>query len=106
MLKKRTIRSLAKQGRRVYVFTESEGLCREFLAIAEHEGFIFSDGVKPTEKHSSDVFAINSDNTISYVGIIGRMSIGSNLKETGGIEIMKVDYKRYISGDEYFYWNS
>lgn len=94
MSEKRTIRNLTGQGKKVYVFTGSEKVCREFLTLAEKEGFTFGDGVKPTEKHTSDVFAVSADGTISYVGIIGRTAIGSKVKETGDKEIVKVDFER------------
>ena len=76
----------------------------EFLTLVGNEGFTFGDGVKPTEKHSSDVFAVNDNKTISYVGIVGRTAIGSKVNETGGKEIVKVDFERYISGDDDYNW--
>ena len=81
------------------MFTGSKKVCREFLTLAENEGFTFGDGVKPTEKHSSDVFVVNYNGTISYVGIVGRTAIGSKVKETGSKGIVKVDFEKYISGD-------
>ena len=104
MSEKRTIRNLTGQGKKVYVFIGSEKVCREFLTLAGNEGFTFGDGVKPTEKHSSDVFAVNDNGTISYVGIVGRTAIGSKVKETGGKEIVKVDFDKYISGDDDYNW--
>ena len=97
MSEKRTIRGLTEQGKKVYVFTGSEKLCRDFLSLAEQEGFTFGDGVKPTKKHSSDIFAVNSDGTISYVGTIGRTAIGSNA-------IFTVDFEKYISGFDSYVW--
>ena len=104
MSEKRTIRNLTGQGKKVYVFIGSEKVCREFLTLAENEGFTFGDGIKLTEKHSSDVFAVSDDGTISYVGIVGRTAIGSKVKETGGKEIVKVDFDKYISGDDDYNW--
>ena len=104
MSEKRTIRNLTGQGKKVYVFAGSEKVCREFLTLVGNEGFTFGDGVKPTEKHSSDVFAVNDNKTISYVGIVGRTAIGSKVNETGGKEIVKVDFERYISGDDDYNW--
>ena len=97
---KKTIRNLTGQGKKVYVFIGSEKVCREFLTLEENEGFTFGDGVKPTEKHSSDVFTVSDDGTISDVGIVGRTAIGSKVKETGDKEIVEVDFERYISGDD------
>ena len=79
MSEKRTIRNLIGQGKKVYVFIGSEKVCREFLTLVGNEGFTFGDGVKPTEKHSSDVFAVNDKRTICYVGIVGRTAIGSKV---------------------------
>ena len=102
MSDKRTIRNLVEQNKKVYVFTKSEESCRAFLALAETECFIFGDGVKPTDKHSSDIFAVNKDGTISYVGIVGRIAIGSKVTEIEGKKLLKVDFEKYIQGSKEF----
>lgn len=36
--------------------------------------------------------------TISYVGFIERMALGSHAKKIGGKETLKVDFEKYIAG--------
>ena len=62
------------------------------------EYFIFSDGMKPTKKQSSDVFAVNFDRTISYFRIVGRIAIDSNETKIKGKEVLKVNFEKYIEG--------
>ena len=102
MSDKRTIRNLVEQNKKVYVFTKSEESCRAFLALAETEGFTFDDGVKPTDKHSSDVFSVSADGRISYVGIVGRIAIGSKVTDIEGKKLLKVDFEKYIQGSKEF----
>ena len=68
------------------------------LVLAEQEGFTFGNGIKPTKKNSSDIFSINSHGTISYVGFIERMALGSHAKKIGGKETLKIDFEKYIAG--------
>ena len=58
----------------VYVHLSDHETARRFLEDAENQGFVFSDGAKPTEKHTSNFFAAHSDMTINYIGIVGRMA--------------------------------
>ena len=61
-----TIKQLSQMDGRVYVFFKTEALCQQFLSQAEQEGFTFQDGAKPTERHTSDIIAVNNDFTINY----------------------------------------
>ena len=58
----------------VYVHLSDSKAAKQFLIDAENQGFVFSDGVKPTEKHISDFFSVHSDMTINYIGAIGRIA--------------------------------
>ena len=91
-----TIKQLAKMDGRVYVFFKTDELCREFLFQAEQEGFTFQDGAKPTERHTSDIIAVNNDFTINYVGSVGHVAFGSNVKRIGENNLIRIDYKEYI----------
>lgn len=83
----KTIKQLASMGEHVYVHLKDKETARCFLRQAETEGFTFGDGVKPTDRHWSDLYAIHSDGTLNYVGSVGRMQYGS------GVEgIVKVEY--------------
>lgn len=46
----------------------------EFLRDAENCGIVFSDGARPTEKETSDFFAVHPDMTMNYVGTNGRIA--------------------------------
>lgn len=91
------IRKLAAQDGRVYVYLADEATGRQFLEQAEQEGFTFCDGVKPTQRHWSDLMAVNRDGTINYVGTSGRIAWSNGAKTTGGETLIRVDYRRYLS---------
>nr|WP_316624304.1 hypothetical protein [uncultured Ruminococcus sp.] len=88
----KTIKELASMGERVYVFLKDEETAQRFLHDAESEGFSFGDGVKPTDRHWSDLYAIHSDGTLNYVGSIGRIEFGS-----GSDSIVQVDYESIVT---------
>ena len=73
----KTIKELASMGERVYVHLKDEETTVRFLRQAESERFIFGDGVKPTDRHWSDLYAIHQDSTLNYIGINGRIHYGS-----------------------------
>lgn len=69
----KTIKGLVKTKEKMYVYLESKELAEKFLIQAEAEGFTFGDGVKPTERHTSNLFTVYGDMTISYVGTVGHI---------------------------------
>ena len=101
----KTIKELAKKNGRVYVYLANVELGTKFLEQAEAEGFTFGDGVKPTKRHYSEIIAINHDNTINYVGTIGRIAFSSGAKSIGDEELIKVDYQKYIDGAEDYHYH-
>lgn len=93
----KTIRELADLNGRVYVYLADEAIGRQFLEQAEQEGFTFGDGVKPTQRHWSDLIAVNHDGTINYVGTNGRIAWSGGAKTVGDEALIRVDYRRYLS---------
>lgn len=87
----KTIKELASVGEHVYVYLKDEETAQRFLHDAETEGFTFGDGVKPTDRHWSDLYAIHSDGTLNYVGSIGRIEYGS-----GAESVVQVDYSQIL----------
>lgn len=73
MLLMKTIKESANMGERVYVHLKDEETALRFLREAESEGFTFGDGMKPTDRHWSDLYAIHPDGTLNYVGTVGRI---------------------------------
>ena len=69
----KTIKELVSMGERVYVHLKDEETAMSFLRQAESEGFTFGDGVSPTNRHWSDLYAIHPDDTLNYVGSVGRI---------------------------------
>lgn len=94
----RIVSELLNQNGRVYVYMSSEEICNRFLHDAEKEGFIFCDGVKPTERESTDIYALNQNRTINYVGFIGHIAFQS-AKKIGNQKLVKIDYEKYIAAD-------
>ena len=84
----KTIKELASMGERVYVHMKDQATAMRFLQQAEAEGFTFGDGVHPTERHWSDLYAIHQDGMLNYVGAIGRIEYGS-----GSDSVVRIDYE-------------
>ena len=91
----KTIRELANLNGRVYVFLVDEVIGRQFLEQAEQEGFTFGDGVKPTQRHWSNLMAVNHDGTINYVGTNGRIAWSSGVNTVGAEKLIRADFRRY-----------
>ena len=95
----RTVSNLLNHEGRIYVYMSGKNITNLFLKHAEEEGFTFGDGVKPTERESDDLYALNSDWTINYVGYIGHMAFRS-VTQIGSQPLIRIDYGKYISGSE------
>ena len=95
---KRTIAELMNLPGRVYVYLEDEETAEEFFALAEEEGFLFEDGAKPSEKQKDCIIAVNKNHTLNYVGFAGHAAFGSGAKTVGDEPLIRVDFRRYISG--------
>ena len=87
----KTIKELANMGDRVYVHLNDEETAMRFLRQAESEGFTFGDGVKPTDRHWSDLYAIHPDSTLNYVGSVGRIEYAS-----GADSCVRVEYQELL----------
>lgn len=88
----KTIKELASMGERVYVHLKDEETAMRFLCQAESEGFTFGDGVSPTDRHWSDLYAIHPDGTLNYVGTNGRILFSSNLND-----LLRIEYADLIT---------
>lgn len=95
----RTIKELANKNGRVYVYLGDVETGNRFMAQAENEGFTFADGAKPTERCYAEIMAVNHDITINFVGTNGRIAFGSGTKTIGDEELIRIDFKKYIDGD-------
>ena len=84
----KTIKELANMGERVYVHLKDEETAMSFLRQAESEGFTLGDGVRPTDRHWSDLYAIHPDGTLNYVGTVGRIEYTS---DTDGV--VRIEYE-------------
>lgn len=95
----KTIRSLFdeynEKEHRIYLHFKTEELCKAFLRQAENEGFTFCDGVKPTERETDSILAVNGDKTINYVGFIGHIAF-AGAEKVGGKKLVKLDYERML----------
>ncbi|MEE3492946.1 hypothetical protein [Ruminococcus sp.] len=87
----KTIKELASTGERVYVHLKDEETAMSFLRQAESEGFTFGDGVSPTNRHCSDLYAIHPDGTLNYVGSVGRIEYAS-----GADSCVRVEYQEML----------
>ena len=78
-----------------FVFFRTPDLCERFMRAAEDEGFTFGDGVLPTQRDTTDIFAIHKDKTIAYVGSVGHMAFQAKAR-------VCVDFEKYCNGDPDF----
>lgn len=89
----KTLKSIVTNAAKVvYVYAEDSATAVQFLQDAESEGFIWSDGSKPTQKHISDFYAVHPDMTINYIGAVGRTAF-----QCASDNISRLNYKEYIS---------
>ncbi len=96
MSKTKSIKKLVNSNeKRVYVFLSDKETAARFIADAEAEGYKFADGVKLSERQPSDFYALNQNNTINFINYIGRIVFQCRAEH-----IIRVDYKKYISGNE------
>lgn len=99
----RTIRDLVKgENNKVYVYLASDEIGNEFMNQAETEGFVFTDGTKPTDRSYSQVMAVNHDKTINYVGANGMIAFGSGVKKIDGKNFLRIDFEKYTNGLEHY----
>lgn len=90
---------LSAYGGRIYVYLDNSDIAKQFLQDAENEGFTFTDGTKPTLKHTSNIIAVNADATINYVGFVGRMAFQAASK-IGNQPLHKIDYRDFLKQSE------
>lgn len=76
----------------IYVHLSNGEAARRFLIDAENQGFVFSDGATPTEKHISDFFALRSDLSMNYIGVVGRMAY-----QCKADNIIRLDYAKKMA---------
>lgn len=93
----RTVTELSNLNGRVYVYLSTAAIKERFLMDAEKEGFTFGDGAKPTDRDVDDIYAVNNNHTINFLGTIGRMAY-RNSKTLGENRIIRVDYEKYVMG--------
>ncbi len=84
---------------RIYVYLATEAIGKQFLWDAENEGFTFRDGVKPTQRETDSIFAVNDDLTINYVGFVGHMAYQAADK-IGKQRLIRIDYRKILKCSE------
>lgn len=92
----RTLTELSQLDGRVYVHMKTSQTEEQFLRQAEAEGFTFTNGGKPTNGKQSNFMAINSDHTINYIGVFGRMAYSIKEATVDGQRLFRILY----NGDE------
>lgn len=96
----RTMKDLLNLEGRVYVYTENEAIRDQFLVQAQEEGFSFEDGEKPTSRPFDQIYAINKNQTLNFLGFCGHMRFHN---PTSSLEkIIRVNYAAYINFEEEF----
>lgn len=97
----RTITNLSKLEGKVYVYLANADIGKSFMSHAKTEGFKLGKA-DPTTKEAAEIMAVNPNKTINYVGSIGSAAFHSNLDTIGGKPFIRIDYGKFVSGeDEY-----
>ena len=91
----KTITDLSLLDGRVYVYLSSDELGRQFMQQAETEGFVFVNGTKPTKRTPAEIMALNSNHTINYVGVIGRIAYGARATMMNGMPLIRISYQEW-----------
>ena len=91
----RTIKNLISNEKRVYIFMRDRATRFRFMSDAEREGITYFDHSSPTERMVSDIMSLNPDNTICFVGAMGRTCFQCNPPY-----IIRIDYEKYVNGDD------
>lgn len=103
MIKERTLTNLRNAfGGKVYVYLNSETIGRRFLEDAEKEGYRLGK-TRPAQSGSSDIIALEHGKQLSFVGFVGHMAFQCPSGVSG--KFYRVDYERYINGDENFFFS-
>lgn len=100
----RTIKQLSRTDGKVYVYLANDEIGNKFMQQAESEGFTFCDGEKPTGRCYAEIMSVNKNLTINFVGSVGRMCFGSGVTSVNGVKLVKVDYEKYINGEEDYFF--
>ena len=91
----RTLKSLIEKNKKVWFYCGTEDLQKEFLEQSEKEGFVTMRGEKPSTLSLQRLYGINSEGTMGYISnFIWYISF-----KTGNKDILRIDYDRYISGE-------
>ena len=90
----RTIKELLQYGKKVYIVLPTKAMQYRFMSDADREGITFGDGAKASERMASDIMALLTDGYICFVGWVGRLCF-----KQGGDSVVRVDYEKYIDGD-------
>lgn len=100
MSKVKSIKELVNSHqKRVYVFLSDKETEKRFIDDAETEGYTFEDGTKISEQKVNSFYALNRDKTVNFLNSIGRMAFQCNAEH-----IIRVDYQKYINGNEDYYY--
>ena len=96
----RTVSNLSQLDRRVYVYLTNAQIGDQFMLQAEDEGFTFHDGTLPSARCYDNIMVVNRDKTLNYVGANGRIAFGAGAETIGSELLIRVDYEKYLSGDD------
>jgi len=93
----RALKDLINEHETVWIYCDTEELQSSFLDQAEDEGFLALNDQKPTALFHHKLYGISNDMTMGYLSsMIWSLTIQENDNHT------RIDYGRFISGNEVF----
>lgn len=97
----RSIKELVDSNpKRVYVYLKDEKTATAFVKDAMTEGYTYEDGVALSKREPDDFYAVNRNKTINFVNGIGRIAFQCNADH-----ITRIDYAKYIGGEDDFLYH-
>lgn len=93
------LEKLAAKGH-LYIFCEDTETEDRFVKDAEDAGILCGDGEKPTVRGGAQLVTLYENRTISFPGMAGHMAFKMG-KKLGDKKIIRVNYKRFMSGEKY-----
>lgn len=88
---------------KIYIYCKDPKTAKQFLIDAENEGYRFGK-IKPTDNSPDDIIALEKHKQLSYVGFVGRVAFQCNGNGDGTLH--RIDYEKYRSGADYYYYKS
>ncbi len=88
---------IASTDKKVYVWLSDKDTAARFISNADAEGYRFADGAEISSRRADNFYAVRKNKTVNYINSIGRIAF-----QSGADSIIRIDYKKYVSGSGHY----